>query len=133
MTGTLFEELNTILVDLNSTVNGVKAIAISSNDGLRIANLTNTANADYTVDDVDMELMHAISASIIGLSSRAADRLGMSTMLKTIIYTTEGIAIAFNIENSMALLCLLNPDSNVGLTMIKLENSINDIKKVVQV
>lgn len=133
MAGTLFEELNTILVDLNSTVNGVKAIAISSNDGLRIANLTNTANADYTVDDVDMELMHAISASIVGLSSNAADKLGMSTMLKTIIYTTEGIAIAFKIENSMALLCLMNPDSNVGLTMIKLENSINDIKKVVQV
>lgn len=130
MTGTLFEELNTILVDLNSTVNGVKAIAISSNDGLRIANLTNT---DFTADHVDMELMHAISASIVGLSSNAADKLGMSTMLKTIIYTTEGIAIAFKIENSMALLCLLNPDSNVGLTMLKLENSINDIKKVVQV
>lgn len=125
MTDTLFEKLNGVLVDLNSTVEGIKAVAISSSDGLEIADIVNTG-------DVDMELMHAMSASIVDLTSQAAHKLGMSSLEKTIIYTTEGIAIAFNIENSMALLCLLNLDSNVASTMQELENSINNIKKVVQ-
>lgn len=125
MVETLFEKLDGVLVDLNSTVEGIKAVAISSSDGLEIADIRNT-------DNIDIELMHAMSASIVGLSSQAANKLGMSTLQKTIIYTTEGIAIAFKVENSMTLLCLLNLDSNVGTAMQELENSINNIKKAVQ-
>ena len=125
MVETLFEKLDGVLVGLNSTVEGIKAVAISSSDGLEIADIRNT-------DNIDIELMHAMSASIVGLSSQAANKLGMSTLQKTIIYTTEGIAIAFKVENSMTLLCLLNLDSNVGTAMQELENSINNIKKAVQ-
>ena len=126
MAATLIEKLNDALIDLNSTIDGIRGIAISSSDGLEIANIINDSN-------VDVALMHAISASIVGLSSQAVYKLGMSSLSKTVLYTTEGIAIAFSISDSMTLLCILNPNSNVGLAMIELENTVKKIRKVMHV
>lgn len=119
------ELLNEILSQLNSTVDGIRAIVVSSTDGLEIASVINDL-------DINPPLIHAISASIVGLSTRAVCKLGMSAFSKTVIYTTEGIAISFSISNSMTLLCILNPGSNVGLAMIELENTVKKIRAVMR-
>ncbi|MCK5659840.1 MAG: hypothetical protein KAH86_00670 [Methanosarcinales archaeon] len=123
MAATLIEELTKVLTNLNSTIDGIRGIAISSTDGLEIASVIN----DH---DIDTPLMHAISASIVGLSSQTVSKLGMSSLSKTVIYTPDGIAIGFSICDTMTLLCIINPGSNVGLAMIELENSIKNIRNV---
>jgi len=104
MATTLIEELNKVLANFNSTIDAIRGIVILSSDELEIASVIN----DH---DLDTPLMHAMSASIVGLSSQAVCKLGMSSLSKTVIYTPDGIAIAFSICDTMTLLCILNPGS----------------------
>ncbi len=126
MVDTVIEKLNVIMNHLDSKVDCIRGTVISSRDGLEIASLIKDM-------DLNVSLVHAICASIVGLSNRAVSRLGMSSLSKTVIFTTDGIAIAYSIGDNMALFCILDQDASVGLTMIEIENSIEKIKVVMRV
>ena len=126
MVETVIEKLDVIINHLDSKVDYIRGIVLSSRDGLEIASFTKDL-------DLDVQLVHAICASIVGLSNRAVSRLGMSSLSKTVIFTTDGIAIAYSIGENMALFCILDQDANVGLAMIEIENTIEKIKVVMRV
>ena len=126
MAVTVSEKLNVIMKNLNSKVDSIRGVVISSLDGLEVASLINDV-------PIDVPLVHAIGASIVGLSNRAVSRLEMSSLSKTVIYTTDGIAIAYSIGNNMALFCILDEDASLGLVLIEIENAIEKIKVVMQV
>jgi len=111
---------------LDSKVDCIRGTVISYRDGLEIASLIKDM-------DLNVSLVHAICASIVGLSNRAVSRLGMSSLSKTVIFTTDGIAIAYSIGDTMALFCILDQDTNVGLAMIEIENAIEKIQAVMRV
>ena len=126
MADTVLENLNVIMDHLDSKVECIRGVVLSSRDGLEIASLIKDL-------DLNVSLVHAICASIVGLSNRAVSRLGMSSLSKTVIYTTDGIAIAYSIGDTIALFCILEQDANVGLAMIEIENAIEKIKVVMGV
>lgn len=126
MAETVIEKLNVIMNHLDSKVDCIRGVVLSSRDGLEIASLINDL-------DLNNQLVHAICASIVGLSNRAVSRLGMSSFSKTVIYTTDGIATAYSIGDTMAFFCILDHDANVGLAMIEIENAIEKIQAVMRV
>ena len=126
MAETVIEKLNIIMSHLDSKVDCIRGIVLSTRDGLEIASFINDL-------DLNVQLVHAICASIVGLSNRAVSRLEMSSLSKTVIFTTDGIAIAYSIGDTMALFCILDQDANVGLAMIEIENAIEKIQAVMRV
>ena len=126
MADTVIEKLNVIMNHLDSKVDCIKGVVLSTRDGLEIASFIKDL-------DLNVQLVHAMCASIVGLSNRAVSRLGMSSLSKTVIYTTDGIAIAYSIGDTMALFCILDQDASVGLAMIEIENAIEKIQAVMRV
>ena len=126
MAETVIEKLNIIMTHLDSKVDCIRGIVLSTRDGLEIASFIKDM-------DLNVQLVHAICASIVGLSNRAVSRLGMSSLSKTVIFTTDGIAIAYSIGDTMALFCILDQDASVGLAMIEIENAIEKIQAVMRV
>lgn len=126
MADTVIEKLNVIMNHLDSKVDCIRGVVLSSRDGLEIASFIKDL-------DLNVQLVHAMCASIVGLSNRAVSRLGMSSLSKTVIYTTDGIAIAYSIGDTMALFCILDQDASVGLAMIEIENAIEKIQAVMRV
>ncbi len=120
---TVIEKLNVIMNHLDSKVDCIRGVVLSTRDGLEIASFIKDL-------DLNVQLVHAMCASIVGLSNRAVSRLGMSSLSKTVIFTTDGIAIAYSIGDTMALFCILDQDANVGLAMIEIENAIEKIQAV---
>lgn len=120
---TVIEKLNVIMNHLDSKVDCIRGVVLSTRDGLEIASFIKDL-------DLNIQLVHAMCASIVGLSNRAVSRLGMSSLSKTVIFTTDGIAIAYSIGDTMALFCILDQDANVGLAMIEIENAIEKIQAV---
>lgn len=120
---TVIEKLNVIMNHLDSKVDCIRGFVLSTRDGLEIASFIKDL-------DLNVQLVHAMCASIVGLSNRAVSRLGMSSLSKTVIFTTDGIAIAYSIGDTMALFCILDQDANVGLAMIEIENAIEKIQAV---
>ena len=120
---TVIEELNVIMNHLDSKVDCIRGAVLSTRDGLEIASFIKDL-------DLNVQLVHAMCASIVVLSNRAVSRLGMSSLSKTVIFTTDGIAIAYSIGDTMALFCILDQDANVGLAMIEIENAIEKIQAV---
>lgn len=123
MADTVIEKLNVIMNHLDSKVDYIRGVVLSTRDGLEIASFIKDL-------DLNVQLVHAMCASIVGLSNRAVSRLGMSSLSKTVIFTTDGIAIAYSIGDTMALFCILDQDANVGLAMIEIENAIEKIQAV---
>lgn len=123
MADTVIEKLNVIMNHLDSKVDCIRGVVLSTRDGLEIASFIKDL-------DLNIQLVHAMCASIVGLSNRAVSRLGMSSLSKTVIFTTDGIAIAYSIGDTMALFCILDQDANVGLAMIEIENAIEKIQAV---
>ncbi len=126
MADTVIEKLNVIMNHLDSKVDCIRGVVLSTRDGLEIASFIKDL-------DINVQLVHAMCASIVGLSNRAVSRLGMSSLSKTVIYTTDGIAIAYSIGDTMALFCILDQDASVGLAMIEIENAIEKIQAVMRV
>ena len=126
MADTVIEKLNVIMNHLDSKVDCIRGVVLSSRDGLEIASFIKDL-------DLNVQLVHAMCASVVGLSNRAVSRLGMSSLSKTVIYTTDGIAIAYSIGDTMALFCILDQDASVGLAMIEIENAIEKIQAVMRV
>ncbi len=123
MADTVIEKLNVIMNHLDSKVDCIRGVVLSTRDGLEIASFIKDL-------DLNVQLVHAMCASIVGLSNRAVSRLGMSSLSKTVIFTTDGIAIAYSIGDTMALFCILDQDASVGLAMIEIENAIEKIQAV---
>lgn len=123
MADTVIEKLNVIMNHLDSKVDCIRGVVLSTRDGLEIASFIKDL-------DLNVQLVNAMCASIVGLSNRAVSRLGMSSLSKTVIFTTDGIAIAYSIGDTMALFCILDQDANVGLAMIEIENAIDKIQAV---
>ncbi len=110
MTETVIEKLDIIMNHLDSKVDYIRGIVLSTRDGLEIASFIKDL-------DLNVQLVHATCASIVGLSNRAVSRLGMSSLSKTVIFTTDGIAIAYSIGDNMALFCILDQDTSVGISI----------------
>ncbi|MFQ6072928.1 MAG: hypothetical protein ACE5KT_09555, partial [Methanosarcinales archaeon] len=79
---------------------------------------------------IDVPLMHAITASLMGLSNRAVHSLGLPAFDKTIIFTREGIVVVFNLHNKIAFSAVLEPDANVGLAVIEMQNMLKEIEDI---
>lgn len=124
MQQTTVDQLNTILADLSDRVDSIRGIVISSADGLKMADM-------FRDHSIDAQIVHAISASIVGLANRSVHNLGLPAFDHAAIYTKEGIVVVFNL-NRASLLALLDPDANVGLVAIELQHTAELVKRVMR-
>ena len=124
MSLTTIDQLNAILADTSSRVECIRGIVLSSADGLKIADR-------FRDHAYDTQIVHAISASIVGLANRSVHNLGLPLFDHATIYTGEGIVVVFNL-NDASLLALLDPDANVGLALLELQHVAEQVKKVMR-
>jgi len=124
MSQTTIDQLNTILADISTRVECIRGIVVSSADGLKIADR-------FRDHSYDTQVVHAISASIVGLANKSVHNLGLPPFDRVAIYTDDGIVTVFNLDHA-SLLALLDPDANVGLVMIELQRTAEQIKRVMR-
>lgn len=120
---TITEQLKKLLNNLSTCIESIRGIVISTSDGLEIASKIND-------DRIDVPLMHAITASLMGLSNRAVYSLGLPALDKTVIFTREGIVVVFNLHNKIAFSAVLEQDANVGLAVIEMQNRLKEIEDI---
>ncbi|MEA3324411.1 MAG: roadblock/LC7 domain-containing protein [Euryarchaeota archaeon] len=124
MSQTTIDQLNVLLADMTARVDCIRGVVISSADGLKIADR-------FRDHSYDTPIVHAISASIVGLANKSVHNLGLPPSDRVVIYTGEGIVAVFNLGNA-SLLTLLDPGANVGLVMIELQHAAEKVKKVMR-
>ncbi|HIE31224.1 MAG TPA: hypothetical protein EYP67_02430 [Methanosarcinales archaeon] len=124
MSPTTIDQLNAILADISSRLECVRGTVISSADGLKIADR-------FRDHSYDTQIVHAISASLVGLANRSVHNLGLPPFDHATIYTGEGIVVVFNL-NDASLLALLDPDANVGLVLLELQHVVEEVKRVMR-
>ncbi len=116
------EELNRILRALTSSTPEVEAAALISEDGLVIASVL-----PQQVEEVRVAGM---SATLLGLGSRAAAELGRGKLDQVLIRGDAGYVVMVNAASGTLLLCLTTQEAKLGLIFLDMQRSVADIRKV---
>ncbi|OEU76242.1 MAG: hypothetical protein BA869_10840 [Desulfuromonadales bacterium C00003107] len=124
MPQTTIDQLNMLLTSLSARVSSIRGVVISSADGLKVAD-------KFRDHSYDTQIAHAISASIVGLVNKSVHNLGLPSFDHTTIYTSDGIVVVFNLGGA-SLLVLLDVDANVGLVIIELQHTADEVIKVMR-
>jgi predicted regulator of Ras-like GTPase activity (Roadblock/LC7/MglB family) len=118
----LSDELYSLLDRYCTTVGGVLGVGISTPDGLEISSHFNGA--------VDPKMAHAVSSSLFTMSQHSAKNLGLNGFRRNLTYTDKGIIALQKVNNSSVVLVMLEPKANVGLAMVKMEDFVNEINRL---
>ncbi|MCS7105724.1 MAG: roadblock/LC7 domain-containing protein [Candidatus Aenigmarchaeota archaeon] len=116
-------ELEKVLKEMKK-IEGVKGSIIAKNDGLLIA--------FYLPSDFNAKLLAALAAAITKSSFITTKEMGIGTFIYTIVKASNGYYVCFPIDTEMILACLLEKETNLGMTLIKMEKSIKEIVKILR-
>jgi predicted regulator of Ras-like GTPase activity (Roadblock/LC7/MglB family) len=107
-----------ILDGFNHSVEGIRASVVATSDGLPIASAMR--------EDTDLAIIAALGAAIMGSSKSAINTLHLKEYQNTMI-NAEGGKIIVTAFSMACLIAVLEPNANVGLAQI----ALNDVKKKV--
>ncbi|MEM5793765.1 MAG: roadblock/LC7 domain-containing protein [Candidatus Aenigmatarchaeota archaeon] len=116
-------ELEKILKEMKK-IEGVRGSLIANREGLLVVS--------YLPAELDARLLAALAATLVKVSSMTAERLGMGTFTHTVVKASQGYYVCFPIDTEMILACLLEKDVNLGLVLVRMEESIKEIVKVLR-
>lgn len=105
-----------ILDNFNHSVEGIRASVVATSDGLPIASAMR--------EDTDLAIIAALGAAIMGSSKSAINTLHLKEYQNTMI-NAEGGKIIVTAFSMACLIAVLEPNANVGLAQI----ALNDVKK----
>jgi predicted regulator of Ras-like GTPase activity (Roadblock/LC7/MglB family) len=112
--------LNQIIAQLRRLPD-VLAVIIARRDGLVIAsNLSRRSNPKKVA---------AMAASIVGTSEMAVGELEQGTFREVMVESDEGTVLGIGAGEEAILIALVRKDANVGLVLLNLERSANEIRE----
>lgn len=118
---TVMDMLTELLQDLKS-VGSIEATAIISRDGLLIASdIPSGFNA---------ETFAAMSATMLGAAETATAELDKGVPDRVIIESENAKLIAVGAGQKALLVVLTPPDIGLGLVLMKMEKTVDKVKKV---
>jgi predicted regulator of Ras-like GTPase activity (Roadblock/LC7/MglB family) len=116
------EDLNRTLRALQSGTPEIEAAAIISEDGLVIASAL-----PQHIEEVRVAGM---SATLLGLGTRAALELGRGGLEQVFIKGHEGYVIMSNATPGTLLLVLTSQEAKLGLIFLDMKKAISEIGKI---
>ncbi|MFB6114651.1 MAG: roadblock/LC7 domain-containing protein [Candidatus Nanohalobium sp.] len=120
-TGGMAEKLQGPLEDLES-VGSIRGAAVVRRDGLLIA-----SNLGKDIED---DQVGAMTASIVGSGETASGSLNMGDVDEVTVESEEGLLIATGAGEEGILAVLADPDVNMGLVKVEIEDAVKKTKKV---
>lgn len=117
------DQLHSLLDKYCNNVGGVIGAGISTANGLEISSHFNGV--------IDPQMAHAVSSSLYVQSQNSANKLGLYGFNRNLTYTDKGIIALQKVNNSSVVLLMLKPDANVDLAMVKMEDFVRDIKRLI--
>ncbi|MGC8812386.1 MAG: roadblock/LC7 domain-containing protein [Candidatus Aenigmatarchaeota archaeon] len=116
-------ELEKILKEMKG-IEGVKGAIIADREGLLVAS--------YLPSKLNARLLAALAATIAKVSIMTTNELVMGSFTHTIVKASNGYYVCFPVDSEMILACLLGKEANLGMVLIKMEESIKEIVKVLR-
>lgn len=99
--------------------------------GSAIVNRNGILLAAWLPRSVDDRKFGAMSAFLFGASETAARELN-SCMINFMVEYERSQVLILEIDETYLIVCLLELDANLGLILIEIEESITNIKKLIQ-
>lgn len=119
------EELNSILVKLQSSTTDFEASAIISEDGLMIANILPQGTEETQVA--------AMSAALLNMGAKAAEELKRGKVSQLFIKGESGYVVITEAGPHSVLLALARPEAKLGLIFLGMARASEEIDKVLSV
>lgn len=109
-------------LDSLKSVSSIRGAAVVRRDGLLIA-----SNMGEEIND---DQVGAMTASIVGSGETASESLHMGGVDEVTVESNEGLLIATGAGDQGILAVLSDPDVNMGLVKVEIENAIEKVKQV---
>ena len=116
-------ELEKVLKEMKK-IEGVRGAIIANKEGLLVAS--------FLPAGLDARLLAALAATIAKVSVMTTKELGMGSFSYTIVKASNGYYVCFPIDTEMVLACLLEKDVNLGLVLVRMEEGIKELIKVLR-
>lgn len=116
------ESLNKILRGLQTGSPDVEASALISEDGLMIASAM--------PQHVEEARVAGMSATLLGLGTRAATELARGDLQEVLIRGKDGYACMIDAGSGTLLLTMATRDAKLGLLFLDMRRAVGDIRRV---
>jgi uncharacterized protein len=98
--------LDALLQELGTAVPDISGAVVASGDGLPIAG---------TIEGPDLARVAAMTASVVGLSTRATETVGVGGCTETVIRGVDGYLVVYGTTDGAALSVSARAGANLGL------------------
>ena len=112
-----------ILDNFNHSVEGIRASVVATSDGLPIASAIR--------EDVDLAVVAALGAAIMGSSKSTVGTIGLKDYSYTMINAHDG-KIVVGAFSAACLIVVLEPNANIGLVLIAVNNIKKEIENIIE-
>ncbi len=111
-----------ILSELNK-IPGVVGSLVTGKDGLPIASAV--------PEDVNVDVVSAMAAAIIGTSERSTSEIGQGELEQVMIEGKNGKTLVMDVGNGV-LVVLTTPDINLGLIRLDMKRAARDLREALE-
>lgn len=123
MSESISDQLYRLLDKYCCSAEGILGAGISTTEGMEISSHFNGIE--------DPMLAHAVSSILYTQSLNYTKRLGLNGFRRNLIYTDDGILALQRVSNNSLVMVLLTPEANVESALIKMEDFVDKIKKLI--
>ncbi len=121
---TLGEALTGVLKELESKVREIDGGLIVRNDGLVIASLIR--------ENLDRDLVAAMSASLLNVSSRVLEELEKGSVEDLVVKGENGLIAIISVNPEIVLATMAKKDVNLGLLLLSMKKAKDKILKIIE-
>ncbi len=121
---TLGDALTGVLKELESKVREIDGGLIVRNDGLVIASLMR--------ENLDRDLVAAMSASLLNVSSRVLEELQKGFVEDLVVKGENGLIAIISVNPEIILATMAKKDVNLGLLLLSMKKAKDKILKIIE-
>lgn len=121
---TQVEQLQQFVQDVKTTIPGVEAVAVISNEGLIIASAL--------PPEYDEERVVAVTAAMLDLGQQATRELNRGPVEQVYVRSAEGYAVLHPAGSQAVITAFLSRDAKLGLVFLNLRRAADHIGQVLE-
>lgn len=118
------EVLTSILREMESKAPEIEGSVVFRSDGLILATAL--------PEDLDRDLIAAMSASVFGVSVRVLEELKGGSMESAIIRGTDRILMLVSVLPEISLAAIAHKDANLGLIYVEMKRAADKIRSTLE-
>ena len=119
----LSRQMNEMLSQLETNVPGIESTALFDMDGLVVAS--------RLAEDVDDEMIGAMSASILSIGNRSGQELERGSMKRIFVEGDNGSIVIMSVGEDIVLVALVEPNVKLGMLFFECRRIIKRILEII--